>query len=328
MGMLHSTAGVRARFSPAHHSSGVTSHPGRFLVKNCDDENSCAKLNIASSSEIPTNICVLCEFPVAKPNTDTCKRCFERLLESKKTHHAIVSVRCIADCLPDATDKCSQATKSLSDLPLDKLGVSFETLRALLLRESAVRLGPEIQVQYLVENYFPVTEAAQRSVAQEFATSPEFGNEIIACARALGFNKEQDGSELIKAGVTLMQCAEDLVRTDVDKLREVREISFYRKYNRCINGSLKPNDNAPLLISNDACGAYQLHRPLYRLQFNSEITSRVHSAGTYQIADMSMEQSFLSDMKSLDPLFGDNSTCWPVCGTHNPPLILVGGSYS
>ena len=46
-------------------------------------------------------------------------------------------------------------------------------------------------------------------------------------------------------GVTAMRCAETLPQMTHTDVEQVRAISHYRKFNRCIDGSLKVHDAAP-----------------------------------------------------------------------------------
>ena len=98
--------------------------------------------------------------------------------------------------------------------------VSFETLIRMLQRESEVRLGEHVQQQYLTrgyEHYVDITLEAQRAVAAEFGFSPD-------------------------EGVRLLQSAEYLVASDPEKLAQVRNASFYRKFNRCYDGGVRVGD--------------------------------------------------------------------------------------
>lgn len=111
------------------------------------------------------------------------------------------------------------------DQRLASYGVNFETLKAMLRRENDLRISPETQKQYKDlghEGYVPVTNALQEKVAKEFGLS-------------------------IDKGVELLRCAETLVETDPQALNIVKELSLYRKYNRCIDGDVKVGMSAPNL---------------------------------------------------------------------------------
>ncbi len=111
---------------------------------------------------------------------------------------------------------------------LEDIGVSYETLRAMLLREEELRLSPETQAQHKAKGqsaYPEVSAECQERVAREF-----------------GFTDARTSF-----GVQLLRCAESLVRRDPERLRDVQTISFYRRFNRLQDGGLKEGDPAPLL---------------------------------------------------------------------------------
>jgi len=72
------------------------------------------------------------------------------------------------------------------------------------------------QVRHTADGWLGVMERLQRRVAAEFGLEESVGLEV-------------------------MRCAEQLLPGD----REVREISLYRKYNRCVDGQLRVGDLVP-----------------------------------------------------------------------------------
>lgn len=163
---------------------------------------------------------------------------------------------------------------------LEETGVSFETLIRMLERESEVRLGEDVQQRYLTrgyQHYVDITLEAQRAVAVEF-----------------GFTAEE--------GVHLLQSAEYLVASDPDKLERVRNASFYRKYNRCYDGSVRVGD-----VVNET------QHPLWRLT-RSE-TNEQFAAG-WNPNNCSLTPESLS------------ATLQRSAGSDHKPTVIVAGSYS
>lgn len=110
--------------------------------------------------------------------------------------------------------------------------VCFETVRSMLCREDELRKCVKVQEQLKAwgeSSYVDVMCSVQAQVAEEF-----------------GFS--------VNAGCTLLQCAEDLFPQHID---EIKELSLYRKYNRCVDGDVKEGDPIPRLV-----------RPLHRLDAN------------------------------------------------------------
>lgn len=108
---------------------------------------------------------------------------------------------------------------------LDDYGITIDFLKSMLRRENKLRLGSTVQERYReggYDAYVAITEEVQEQVAKEF-------------------NLEVD------VGVELLRCAESIV-TDPDDLRDIRNISFYRKYNRMKDGDLAVGDAAPPVV--------------------------------------------------------------------------------
>ena len=182
--------------------------------------------------------------------------------------------------------------------------ISFETLKAMLLRENELRLSLTIQNRYREKGYdfyFEITESLQKQVAKEFAL-----DEVT--------------------GMNYLQCAESLVAHNAAWLQEVREISLYRKYNRCHDGNLKVGDVAPLLAS-----------PLYdllsrdsdvpanaRVQeswfLNAYITSLIRASAVDSVFNSTVHESLSTLHTSV--VSGSKLT------TAVKPLVIISGSYS
>lgn len=111
---------------------------------------------------------------------------------------------------------------------LEEVGVSYEKLCSMLKRENELRLSQEVQSEYRelgeegLASWLNLTADVQRRVAVEFG----FVEPSLVSERNSQF------------GVNLLQCASSLVRDDPERVNEVRELSLYRKYNRCKDGSL------------------------------------------------------------------------------------------
>ena len=55
------------------------------------------------------------------------------------------------------------------------------------------------------------------------------------------------GFEDLDRGIMLIRCAESLYANDAAKLKEIREVSYYRKYNRCMDGNVMVDKQYPAL---------------------------------------------------------------------------------
>jgi hypothetical protein len=100
--------------------------------------------------------------------------------------------------------------------------LSKEEILAILRRENELRLAPETQQRFKAASHKPdgwitVVEELQREVAEEFRLPQQVAFKV-------------------------MREAESLLPYDVDS---IREISLYRKYNRCVDGNLKVGDIPP-----------------------------------------------------------------------------------
>lgn len=121
---------------------------------------------------------------------------------------------------------------------LEDIGVTYETLKAMLQREEELRLSPETQQRHRERGqkaYPEISADCQIQVANEFGYT--------------GAKQE--------FGVQLLRCAESLVRKNSQRLAEVQQISFYRRYNRLQDGYLKEGDQAafpahPLIAFDDS----------------------------------------------------------------------------
>lgn len=128
----------------------------------------------------------------------------------------------------------------------------------MLKRENDLRLSPgtrdrllEPSVRNKPHGWLAVMDELQRQVAREFGLSED-------------------------VGITALRCAERLLLGDA----EVREISLYRKYNRCVDGSLHEGDVAPNAILHDS-GAETTRTSLYDFLENSSKDRVVVFAGSY-----------------------------------------------
>lgn len=137
------------------------------------------------------------------------------------------------------TGKISKGTLSdtlfvdRSTATLEDLDISYSFLKAMLQREEELRISPDVQRIYDEANaqpnppnptdvYIEVSTRLQKQVATEFNLSEEFG-------------------------VYLLRAAEQLVRHDPERVAEVRQISFYRRFNRLQDGTLQAGDTVPAL---------------------------------------------------------------------------------
>jgi hypothetical protein len=155
---------------------------------------------------------------------------------------------------------------------LATFGIDIDTLKTMLKRENDLRLGEAVQEQYRGrghEAYVEITEDVQRQVHSLCSTLPLTVILMMLCdqvAREFGFSEEE--------GMTLLQCCESLV-TDPHDLAAIREISFYRKYNRMRDGDIDVGDVAPSTL-----------RPLYNLDGSrvqlSELADLLHCESSLQ----------------------------------------------
>lgn len=99
----------------------------------------------------------------------------------------------------------------------------MDQIKAILQRENELRLAPETQrkfrnVSSRPDGWLRVVEELQRQVANEFRLPHQ-------------------------VALTAMRQAESLVPQQ--QWNEIKELSLYRKYNRCVDGSLKVGDAPP-----------------------------------------------------------------------------------
>ena len=95
----------------------------------------------------------------------------------------------------------------------------------MLVLENELRLGPTAMRIYdearrIGRDAMEVPEQVQKAVAAYFGLSEE-------------------------VAFTAMRCAETLPQISAADIQEIRNISHYRKYNRCKNGNLNVGDPAP-----------------------------------------------------------------------------------
>lgn len=129
----------------------------------------------------------------------------------------------------------------------------------MLIRENELRLSDECQrlhVQYGQEGYPTVSEYMQKRVAEEFGFDAKIGTELLQCAETLTVSEEQ--KEI------------------------VRNISFYRKYNRLAEvpiavGQKVPPLNNPLHLLDSELSHVHLHD----LMQNSPSHPTIIFAGSY-----------------------------------------------
>jgi hypothetical protein len=100
------------------------------------------------------------------------------------------------------------------------------TVKALLREENALRLCDDTLALYVEARKRGadpscIPEMIQREVARRFGVSEQ-------------------------VAIEAMRCAETLPQMSSTDVAEVREISHYRKYNRCKDGSLQVGHSAPL----------------------------------------------------------------------------------
>jgi hypothetical protein len=105
-------------------------------------------------------------------------------------------------------------------------GVTFELLKSMLRREDELRVCAEVQ-QALRDR-------------GEFAY-PEIMDELQAqVSREFGLNEQH--------GTNLMRCAESMAQS-AEELEEIKALSLYRRFNRCVDGNLHVGMRAPTLPS-------------------------------------------------------------------------------
>lgn len=113
------------------------------------------------------------------------------------------------------------------------------------MRESELRLSDECQslhVKFGQEAYPEVSYDMQKRVAEEFGFDEKIGTDLLQCAETLTISKEQRG--------------------------EIRNISFYRKYNRLREvpieiGEKVPRLRAPLHLLDSELSRVNLHELLH-----------------------------------------------------------------
>eukprot|EP00049_Salpingoeca_infusionum_P011160 m.192381 g.192381 ORF g.192381 m.192381 type:complete len:195 (+) comp14854_c0_seq3:5119-5703(+) len=134
---------------------------------------------------------------------------------------AVVVTDQVAEVEPEAVAVAeAQPESAAATVPL-----TVALVKAMLKRESELRLAPETQQEYSkggLAHVADVTDALQHKVAAEF------------------------GFEPTSVGVEVIRCAETLFPEDP----EIKDISFYRKYNKCTVGKYKLGDvvaDVPLL---------------------------------------------------------------------------------
>ena len=106
--------------------------------------------------------------------------------------------------------------------------MSKEEILAILRRENELRLAPETQQRFKDASHKPdgwitVVEELQREVAEEFRLPQQVAFKV-------------------------MREAESLLPYDMDS---IREISLYRKYNRCVDGNLASNPSWKYNLPNE-----------------------------------------------------------------------------
>jgi hypothetical protein len=114
---------------------------------------------------------------------------------------------------------------------LQSLGLSVDFVKEMLRRENELRLSETTLNRFKTEGshlYVPITEEIQLQVCQEFGLSEE-------------------------VGLTALRCADSLMPTSEDR-EDIKEISFYRKYNRMRDGDLSEGDHLPPI-----CFQYPFH---------------------------------------------------------------------
>jgi hypothetical protein len=205
---------------------------------------------------------------------------------------------------PSSTCDADNAVSSSDDeSQLNMIGLSFELLEEILVAESAVRLSADVQGQYSTAHYdfyASITARAQLRAAEQFQHLPE----IVHAAELL----QVDPLDMV---VLLMQTAESLVETDPDKLVRVRELSFYRKFNRCHDGNLKVNDLAPFLKSSYEQSA----KPFFSLGF-SEVPAVASGKNVFLGSHLSHDTTTVGEMEHIAVV------------APNQPLVIIAGSYS
>ena len=167
--------------------------------------------------------------------------------------------------------------------PLSAAELTAETIKAILRRENELRLAPQTQARFKAISHRPdgwldVVESLQRQVAAEFGLSE-------------------------KVGLDAMRCAETLLPGDT----EVRDISLYRKYNRCVDGPLRMGDAPP-----DA--------------------NLVQVSGVHGPDDMCGKRttlhSILRDRRSWSSVLGPRAADTASAMQPLRPLVLLAGSYT
>lgn len=106
--------------------------------------------------------------------------------------------------------------------------LSPAAIKALLREENTLRLCDETMAMY--------DRARERGI--DAFVVPELIQKEVA--RRFGMRED--------VAIEAMRCAETLPQMSAEDVREVIEISHYRKYNRCQDGTLKVGEEVPLDI--------------------------------------------------------------------------------
>jgi hypothetical protein len=155
-----------------------------------------------------------------------------------------------------------------TSLDLKSLGLSVDFIKEMLRRENELRLSEQTLSRFKVEGhemYVPITEEIQRQVCREFGLSEE-------------------------VGLTALRCADRLMPTSAD-LAEIKEISFYRKYNRMRDGDVKEGDCVPSIC---------FHYPFYSLDSKLvSFTDILSFPSAYSCDDQPSQSSFTEDIINI-----------------------------
>lgn len=154
------------------------------------------------------------------------------------------------------------------EITLDILGLTVEQIKDMLRRENELRLSENTMARFKVEGhqmYVPITEEIQLQVCKEFGLSDE-------------------------VGLTALRCADRLMPTPQD-LAEIKEISFYRKYNRMKDGNVNVGDRIPSIC---------FHYPFYTL--DSQLISFkdiLSFPSSYSWENQPIQNSFSEDIINI-----------------------------
>ena len=141
--------------------------------------------------------------------------------------HVVVFTTNNCDDLTGSDPRWRQASASMMSRAIED-ATKYELVCAMLGRESRLRLSDSVNACILAQGsdaYGGIMDRVQRQVGTEFGFSG------AGVETALG----------------LLRCCESMYATQPERLAHVRELSYYRKFNRCKAGSVSLGEAPPAL---------------------------------------------------------------------------------